>query len=67
MFMKMNALQSKADDIENITNTSLDWQKQLLESQIAALEVLQAVTSFQSQALEESSLQQLISLGHSQQ
>ncbi|KAI3756780.1 hypothetical protein L1987_56603 [Smallanthus sonchifolius] len=69
MFMKMNTLQSKADDIENITETSLDRQKQLLESQSAALEVLQAVTSFQSQALEESrgSLQQLISLGHSQQ
>ncbi|KAL8196017.1 hypothetical protein R6Q57_025017 [Mikania cordata] len=69
MLTKMNTLQSKADDIENITETSLDRQKQLLESQSAALEVLQALTSFQSQALEESrgSLQQLISLGHSQQ
>ncbi|KAJ0594894.1 hypothetical protein HanHA300_Chr03g0113381 [Helianthus annuus] len=69
MFMKMNNLQSKADDIENITETSLDKQKQLLESQNAALEVLQTVTVFQSQALEESrgSLQQLISLGNSQQ
>ncbi|KAM0050809.1 hypothetical protein Hdeb2414_s0007g00228081 [Helianthus debilis subsp. tardiflorus] len=53
----------------NITETSLDKQKQLLESQNAALEVLQTVTVFQSQALEESrgSLQQLISLGNSQQ
>ncbi|KAM0030567.1 hypothetical protein Hdeb2414_s0018g00538401 [Helianthus debilis subsp. tardiflorus] len=69
MSMKMNNLQSKADDIENITETSLDKQKQLLESQNAALEVLQSVTVFQSKALEESrgSLQQLISLGNSQQ
>ncbi|KAI3756781.1 hypothetical protein L1987_56604 [Smallanthus sonchifolius] len=69
MFMKMNTLQSKADDIENITETSLARQKQLLQSQSAALEALQAVTSFQSQALQESraSLQQLISLGNSQQ
>nr|KAJ0212970.1 hypothetical protein LSAT_V11C400167110 [Lactuca sativa] len=69
MFMKMDTLQSKADDIENITETSLDKQKQLLDSQTAALEALQIVTSFQSQALEESrgTLQQLIELGHSQQ
>ncbi|XP_076928861.1 protein GAMETE EXPRESSED 1-like [Bidens hawaiensis] len=69
MFMKMNTLQSKADDIENITETSLDKQKQLIESQSSAIEVLQTVTRFQSQALEESrgSLQQLISLGQSQQ
>ncbi|KAJ0945903.1 hypothetical protein HanPSC8_Chr03g0133271 [Helianthus annuus] len=69
MFMKMNSLQSKADEIENITETSLDRQKQLLESQSSALEVLRTVTRFQSQALEESrgSLQQLITLGQSQQ
>ncbi|CAI9277262.1 unnamed protein product [Lactuca saligna] len=69
MFMKMNRLQSKADDIENIAETSLDKQKQLIDSQTAALEVLHTVTSFQSQALEESrgTLQQLIELGQSQQ
>ncbi|KAL4569273.1 hypothetical protein LXL04_024909 [Taraxacum kok-saghyz] len=62
----MDMLQSKADDIENITETSLDRQKQLVDSQNAALEVLQTLTSFQSQALEESrgTLQQLIELGH---
>ncbi|KAF5802589.1 hypothetical protein HanRHA438_Chr06g0270311 [Helianthus annuus] len=69
MFMKMNSLQSKANDIENITETSLDRQKQLLESQSSTLKVLRTVTRFQSQALEESrgSLQQLIKLGQSQQ
>ncbi|XP_071728903.1 protein GAMETE EXPRESSED 1-like [Rutidosis leptorrhynchoides] len=69
MFMKMDTLQNKADDIENITETSLDRQKQLLEHQNVALEVLQTVTSFQSQALEESrgTLQKLIELGRTQQ
>ncbi|KAL4567279.1 hypothetical protein LXL04_022858 [Taraxacum kok-saghyz] len=69
MFMKMDMLQSKADDIENITETSLHKQKQLVDSQNAALEVLQTVTSFQSQALEESreTLQQLIEIGQNQQ
>ncbi|XP_076943515.1 protein GAMETE EXPRESSED 1-like [Bidens hawaiensis] len=69
IFMKMDALQSKADDIENITETSLDRQKELVESQRAFLEVLRDVTTFQSQALEESrgNLQQLILLGQSQQ
>ncbi|XP_076945939.1 protein GAMETE EXPRESSED 1-like [Bidens hawaiensis] len=69
MFMKMDALKSKADDIENITETSLDQQKELVESQRAFLEVLRDVTTFQSQALEESrgTLQQLILLGQSQQ
>ncbi|XP_076923377.1 protein GAMETE EXPRESSED 1-like [Bidens hawaiensis] len=69
MFMKMNTLQSKTYDIENIAETSLDKQKQLFESQSVALEIIQTVTRFQLQALEESreSLQQLISLGNMQQ
>ncbi|KAI7738789.1 hypothetical protein M8C21_021086 [Ambrosia artemisiifolia] len=69
MIMKMDTLQHKANDIENITETSLDRQKQLLESQRQFHEVLRDVTTFQSQALEESrgTLQQLILLGHSQQ
>ncbi|KAJ0478746.1 hypothetical protein HanHA300_Chr13g0503361 [Helianthus annuus] len=69
MFMKMDTLQSKANDIENVAETSLDRQKQLLESQRQFHEVLREVTAFQSQALEESrgTLQQLILLGHSQQ
>nr|GEY49473.1 protein gamete expressed 1 isoform X1 [Tanacetum cinerariifolium] len=69
MFMKMNTLQTKADDIENIAETTLGRQKQLLEHQTTTLEVLQTMTSFQSQALEESrgTLQQLIELGQNQQ
>ncbi|GKG33573.1 hypothetical protein Tco_0433732, partial [Tanacetum coccineum] len=65
----MDTIQNKADDIENIAETSLNRQKQLLESQSSALEVLQTVTTFQFQALEESrgTLQQLIELGHNQQ
>ncbi|KAJ0694833.1 hypothetical protein HanPI659440_Chr15g0613301 [Helianthus annuus] len=67
--MKMNSLQSKADDIESITESSLYRQKQLLETQSSTLEVLRTVTRFQSQAIKESrgSLQQLITLGQSQQ
>ncbi|GJT04113.1 protein gamete expressed 1 isoform X1 [Tanacetum coccineum] len=69
MFMKMNTLQTKADDIENIAETTLGRQKQLLEHQTTTLEVLQTMTSFQSQALEESrgTLQRLIELGQNQQ
>nr|GEV46495.1 protein gamete expressed 1-like [Tanacetum cinerariifolium] len=69
MFKKMDTIQNKADDIENIAETSLNRQKQLLESQSSALEILQTVTTFQSQALEESrgTLQKLIELGHNQQ
>ncbi|KAI3809303.1 hypothetical protein L1987_25274 [Smallanthus sonchifolius] len=46
MFMKMNTLQSKADGIDNIAETSLDRQKQLLESQSAALEGKFATVDF---------------------
>ncbi|KAJ9556788.1 hypothetical protein OSB04_011402 [Centaurea solstitialis] len=69
MFMKMDTLQIKADDIGNIAETSLDKQKQLLDSQTVALEALHTMTSFQSEALEESrgTLQRLIELGHNQQ
>ncbi|KAL4567936.1 hypothetical protein LXL04_023532 [Taraxacum kok-saghyz] len=69
MFMKMNRLQSKADDIEMKSETSLEKQKELFDGQTAAFEALQTVTRFQSQALEESrgTLQRLIELGQSQQ
>ncbi|KAI3462200.1 hypothetical protein Pfo_018863 [Paulownia fortunei] len=69
MFSKMTTLQTKADDIENITGNSLDKQKQLLDSQAAALEGLRILTTFQSQALEESrgTLQQLSEFGKRQQ
>lgn len=51
MFSKMSTLQNKVDDIENMTGNSLDKQKQILDSQTSALEGLQFLTKFQSQAL----------------
>ncbi|CAI9753248.1 unnamed protein product [Fraxinus pennsylvanica] len=69
MFTKMSTLQNKADDIENMTGKSLDKQKQLLDAQTAALDGLQFLTKFQSQALEENrdTLQQLAEFGKNQQ
>ncbi|KAL2499071.1 Protein GAMETE EXPRESSED 1 [Abeliophyllum distichum] len=69
MFSKMSTLQIKADDIENMTGNSLDKQKQLLDAQRVALEGLQFLTKFQSQALEENrgTLQQLAEFGKNQQ
>lgn len=54
MYMKMRNLQSKADDIGNIAGISLDKQQQLLDGQSTALEGLQILTKFQTEALEES-------------
>lgn len=69
MATKMNTLQSKADDIGNIAGISLDKQKQLLDGQSMALDGLQFLTKFQSQALDESrfTLQKLAELGNKQQ
>ncbi|KAK6926171.1 hypothetical protein RJ641_007890 [Dillenia turbinata] len=69
MSLKMENLQSKADDIGNMAGISLDKQKQLLDGQSVAIEGLQFLTKFQSQALEESrvTLQQLAEFGHKQQ
>ena len=54
MSTKMGNLQSKADDIGNIAGISLDKQQQLLDGQSTALEGLQILTKFQTEALEES-------------
>ena len=51
---KMQTLQTSADDIENMAGKSLDKQKQLLDGQSNALQGLQLLTQFQSEALEES-------------
>ncbi|XP_019191886.1 PREDICTED: protein GAMETE EXPRESSED 1-like [Ipomoea nil] len=69
MFSKMRTLQVKADDIENIAGVSLDKQKELLNGQSAALDGIQILNKFLSQALEESrgTLQQLAEIGHKQQ
>nr|POE57602.1 protein gamete expressed 1 [Quercus suber] len=69
MYSKMSNLQSKADDIGNIAGISLDKQKQLQEGQFEALQGLQLLSKFQSQALEESRgiLQELAKFGREQQ
>lgn len=54
MSSKMQNLQSKADDIGSVAGSSLEKQKQLLDRQDLALEGLDFLTKFQSQALEES-------------
>ena len=51
---KMNILQIKADDIGNVAGASLEKQKEVLQGQSDALNGLQLLTKFQSQALEES-------------
>ncbi|RVW37628.1 Protein gamete expressed 1 [Vitis vinifera] len=69
MTLKMENLQSRADDIGEVAGQSLDKQKQLLDGQSTALEGLQFLTKSQSQALEESraTLQRLAEFGHKQQ
>lgn len=54
MAAEMNKLQDKADDIGNVSEISLERQKQLLQGQSAALEGLHSLTKSQSQALKES-------------
>lgn len=54
MSSKMSILQNKADDIGNIAGVSLERQKEVLKGQSEALNGLQLLTKFQSQALEES-------------
>ncbi|OVA03864.1 hypothetical protein BVC80_1321g4 [Macleaya cordata] len=69
MSLKMKNLQNKANDIGNVAEMSLDKQKQLLDGQSTALQGLDFLTKFQSQALEESraTLQKLVEFGHKQQ
>ncbi|KAF8398897.1 hypothetical protein HHK36_014761 [Tetracentron sinense] len=68
MSLKMKSLQNKADDIGHVAGMSLDKQKQLLDGQSTALEGLEFLTKFQSQALEESraTLENLTKFGHKQ-
>ncbi|KAL6140751.1 hypothetical protein ACLB2K_059046 [Fragaria x ananassa] len=69
MYSRMENLQAKADDIENMAGLSLDKQKQLLDGQTTALKELDFLTKFQSEALEESrrTLQRLTEYGQRQQ
>jgi ABC-type transporter Mla subunit MlaD len=54
MSSKMNSLQSKAEDIENVAGISLDKQQQLVEGQSTALKFLNSLNEVQFKALEES-------------
>ncbi|KAE8707262.1 Protein GAMETE EXPRESSED 1 [Hibiscus syriacus] len=69
MSSSMNNLKLTADDIRNKAGASLDKQQQLLNGQSTALEGLQFLTRFQSEALEESrnTLQRLAEYGRKQQ
>ncbi|KAF1894980.1 hypothetical protein Lal_00022476 [Lupinus albus] len=69
MSLQMSTLQSKAEDIGNMTGISLDKQQQLLDGQSTALKGLNSLTEYQSKALEESrkTLQYFAEYGHKQQ
>ncbi|XP_058723920.1 protein GAMETE EXPRESSED 1-like [Vicia villosa] len=69
MSSKMNTLQTKAEDIENMAGISLDKQQQLLDGQSTALQGLNSLNEVQLKALEESrkSLQYFAEYGHRQQ
>ncbi|GAB2242153.1 hypothetical protein Droror1_Dr00018928 [Drosera rotundifolia] len=54
MSTRMERLQARADGIANVTDISLGKQQNLLDGQSKALDGLQSMTKFQSQALEES-------------
>ncbi|WVZ16269.1 hypothetical protein V8G54_010320 [Vigna mungo] len=66
MSSRMNTLQSKAEDIGNMAGLSLDKQHQLLDGQSTALEFLNSLIQFQSNALEEirKTLQYFAEYGH---
>lgn len=54
MSSKMMILQTKAEDIKSMAGISLDKQKELLNGQEKALDGIQYLSKFQTQALEES-------------
>ncbi|WCJ21952.1 gamete expressed protein 1 [Euphorbia peplus] len=67
--LRMEKLQTSADEIEGKAVKSLDNQEQLIHGQSTALKGLQILTEFQSEALEESRghLQRLAEYGRKQQ
>ncbi|KAK6267419.1 hypothetical protein QUC31_018256 [Theobroma cacao] len=69
MSSSINNLQRTADDIGNMAGISLDKQQQVLEGQSTALEGVQFMIRFQSEALEESrnTRQQIAEDGRKQQ
>lgn len=69
MSSKMQDLQGTADEIGSVTGRSLENQAQLLDGQNKAMEGLNSLYSFQSQALEESreTMEKLAQFGQRQQ
>ncbi|XP_021718086.1 protein GAMETE EXPRESSED 1-like [Chenopodium quinoa] len=68
MSSKMQNLQGKTDDITKMAKISVDKQQELLQGQSIALEGLKSLTTFLSQALQESrvSLEQLVDFANGQ-
>uniref|UniRef100_A0A803KYK2 Protein GAMETE EXPRESSED 1 n=2 Tax=Chenopodium quinoa TaxID=63459 RepID=A0A803KYK2_CHEQI len=68
MSSKMQNLQGKTDDISKMAKISVDKQQELLQGQSIALEGLKSLTTFLSQALQESrvSLEQLVEFANGQ-
>ncbi|KAL2905505.1 Protein GAMETE EXPRESSED 1 [Bienertia sinuspersici] len=66
--LQMQDLQGKTDDISEMAKTSVLKQQELLQGQSKALEGLQSLTTFLSQALQESrvSLEQLVDFANGQ-
>lgn len=61
---KMNSLQSKTDDIANMAETSLYKQKELLDGQSEALNGLEVISKFQSEALKKTRYNLIICIHH---
>ncbi|CAH2047919.1 unnamed protein product [Thlaspi arvense] len=69
MSKKMTSLENTTNVIGTMTNTTLDKQQKLLEGQTVALDNLQSLTMFQSEALQESrsTLQGFVEFSQEQQ
>ncbi|XP_057542924.1 protein GAMETE EXPRESSED 1-like [Amaranthus tricolor] len=68
MFLQVQNLQGKTDDITEMAKISVDKQQELLQGQSKAIEGLQSLTTFLSQALQESrvNLEQLVDFANGQ-
>ncbi|CAF1698942.1 BnaC03g14190D [Brassica napus] len=69
MTSKMSALENQTSAIGTITNTTLDKQQKLLDGQSVAIESIQSLNQFQSEALQESrsTLQRFVEFSQEQQ
>ncbi|KAJ0261630.1 Protein GAMETE EXPRESSED 1 [Hirschfeldia incana] len=69
MTTKMTALENQTSAIGTITNNTLDKQQKLLDGQSVAIESIQSLNQFQSEALQESrsTLQRFVEFSQEQQ